>query len=27
MLDAIVPRLELKTYIAKALTFFSGPVQ
>src|SRR6266446_10234211 len=27
MLDAIVPRLELKTYISKALTFFSGPVQ
>jgi len=27
MLDAIVPRLELKAYIAKALTFFSGPVQ
>jgi acetyl-CoA carboxylase carboxyl transferase subunit beta len=27
MLDAIVPRLELKSYISKALTFFSGPVQ
>jgi acetyl-CoA carboxylase carboxyl transferase subunit beta len=27
MLDAVVPRLELKAYISKALTFFSGPVQ
>ena len=27
MLDAVVPRTELKTYISKALTFFSGPVQ
>jgi acetyl-CoA carboxylase carboxyl transferase subunit beta len=27
MLDAVVPRLELKTYISKALTFFCGPVQ
>ena len=27
MLDAVVPRLELKTYISKALTFLSGPVQ
>ena len=27
MLDAVVPRLELKTYISKALTFFTGPVQ
>jgi len=27
MLDAIVPRPELKSYISKALTFFSGPVQ
>jgi acetyl-CoA carboxylase carboxyl transferase subunit beta len=27
MLDAVVPRMELKTYISKALTFFSGPVQ
>jgi acetyl-CoA carboxylase carboxyl transferase subunit beta len=27
MLDAVVSRLELKTYISKALTFFSGPVQ
>jgi acetyl-CoA carboxylase carboxyl transferase subunit beta len=27
MLDAVVPRLELKSYISKALTFLSGPVQ
>jgi len=27
MLDAVVPRLELKSYIAQALRFFSGPVQ
>jgi acetyl-CoA carboxylase carboxyl transferase subunit beta len=27
MLDAVVPRLELKDYISKALTFFCGPVQ
>jgi acetyl-CoA carboxylase carboxyl transferase subunit beta len=27
MLDAVVPRLELKNYISKALTFFCGPVQ
>ena len=27
MLDAVVPRPELKTYISKALTFFCGPVQ
>jgi len=27
MLDAVVPRLELKTYISKALTFFCGPVK
>jgi len=27
MLDAVVPRLELKSYISKALTFFCGPVQ
>ena len=27
MLDAVVPRLELKPYIAEALTFFCGPVQ
>jgi len=27
MLDAVVPRLELKTYISKALTFFCGPVR
>jgi acetyl-CoA carboxylase carboxyl transferase subunit beta len=27
MLDAVVPRLELKAYISKALTFFCGPVQ
>ncbi len=27
MLDAIVPRLQLKSYISQALTFFSGPVQ
>jgi acetyl-CoA carboxylase carboxyl transferase subunit beta len=27
MLDAVVPRTELKSYISKALTFFSGPVQ
>jgi len=27
MLDAVVARLELKTYISKALTFFCGPVQ
>jgi acetyl-CoA carboxylase carboxyl transferase subunit beta len=27
MLDAVVSRLELKTYISKALTFFCGPVQ
>jgi acetyl-CoA carboxylase carboxyl transferase subunit beta len=26
MLDAVVPRSELKTYIAKALDFFCGPV-
>src|SRR5579863_6459713 len=26
-LDAVVPRAELKAYIAKALTFFCGPVQ
>jgi acetyl-CoA carboxylase carboxyl transferase subunit beta len=27
MLDAVVPRLELKDYITKSLTFFCGPVQ
>jgi acetyl-CoA carboxylase carboxyl transferase subunit beta len=27
MLDAVVPRLDLKNYISKALTFFCGPVQ
>jgi acetyl-CoA carboxylase carboxyl transferase subunit beta len=27
MLDAVVPRLELKGYISQALTFFSGPVR
>ena len=27
MLDAVVPRPELKTYISKALTYFCGPVQ
>jgi len=27
MLDAVVPRMGLKTYISKALAFFSGPVQ
>ncbi len=27
MLDAVVPRLQLKSYISQALTFFSGPVQ
>ncbi|MBZ5591068.1 MAG: acetyl-CoA carboxylase, carboxyltransferase subunit beta [Acidobacteriia bacterium] len=27
MLDAVVPRLELKSYISKALTFFCGPVR
>jgi acetyl-CoA carboxylase carboxyl transferase subunit beta len=27
MLDAVVPRTELKTYISKAMTFFCGPVQ
>jgi acetyl-CoA carboxylase carboxyl transferase subunit beta len=27
MLDAVVPRLELKAYISRALTFFCGPVQ
>ena len=27
MLDAVVPRPELKTYISKALTFFCGPLQ
>ena len=27
MLDAVVPRPELKTYISKALAFFCGPVQ
>ncbi len=27
MLDAVVPRAELKTYISKALAFLSGPVQ
>jgi len=27
MLDAVVPRAQLKAYIAKALTFFCGPVQ
>jgi acetyl-CoA carboxylase carboxyl transferase subunit beta len=27
MLDAVVPRPELKGYISKALTFFSGPVR
>ena len=27
MLDAIVPRPELKSYISKALTFFCGPVK
>ena len=27
MLDAVVPRPELKSYIAQALTFFCGPVQ
>ena len=27
MLDAVVARPELKTYISKALTFFCGPVQ
>jgi acetyl-CoA carboxylase carboxyl transferase subunit beta len=27
LLDAVVPRLELKPYIAKALTFFCGPVE
>ena len=27
MLDAVVPRPELKSYISKALTFFCGPVK
>ena len=27
MLDAVVPRAELKTYIAGALDFFCGPIQ
>src|SRR5271154_1964625 len=27
MLDAVVPRAELRTYIARALDFFCGPVQ
>ncbi len=26
MLDAVVPRAQLKTYIAGALEFFCGPV-
>ena len=27
MLDAVVPRAQLRTYISKALQFFTGPVQ
>ena len=27
MLDAVVPRAQLRTYISKALQFFAGPVQ
>jgi acetyl-CoA carboxylase carboxyl transferase subunit beta len=27
MLDAVVPRPELKAYISKALAFFCGPVK
>jgi acetyl-CoA carboxylase carboxyl transferase subunit beta len=27
MLDAVVPRVEMKAYIAKALDFFMGPVE
>jgi hypothetical protein len=26
MLDAVVPRPQMKSYIAKALEFFCGPV-